>query len=106
MNNEYDEQEKRDYENAKREWESKYWSSRELPTPYHTEITFWRGEEDREIRFSDPCCCGCDTRDNPQLLGSLTGSNDKGEGFTIRKYDEETYNHMRKIFPHEYDEED
>ena len=72
---------------------------KELPKPHQTYIDFWIGAEDRKIEFFDPCGCGCDTRDNPNLLGYLSGSNDEGEGFTIRVYDEDTYKQMRKIFP-------
>ena len=100
-NREYkNEQEKRDYENAKREWESNYWRSKDLPPPYHTKIKFWKGAESRKVEFFDPCSCGCDNRDNPYLLGYLSGSNDDGDGFTLPIHDQETYDQMRKIIPH------
>ena len=71
---------------------------KELPKPHQTHIDFWIGGEGRRIDFYDPCPCGCDTRDDPDLLGYLSGSNDESEGFTISVYDPDTYEHMRKIF--------
>ena len=74
-------------------------------------IEFWNGAEAFPIAFSDtknrkvdlfdPCYCGCDIslRENPDLLGFLSGSNNDGNGFTLPIYDQDTYDKMRKIFP-------
>tara|TARA_R100001594_G_C3900509_1_gene230715 strand:- start:20 stop:241 length:222 start_codon:yes stop_codon:yes gene_type:complete len=66
-------------------------------------IKFWKGSKNRGIKCYAPCPCGCDTRDNPDLLGYLSGSNDKGDGFTILIEDKESYNKLREIFPFQED---
>ena len=56
-------------------------------------------DKGRKVDFFDPCSCGCDTKENPDLLGYLSGSNDDGNGFTLSIYDQETYDEFCKIFP-------
>lgn len=46
------------------------------------EIT-WTGEKNRETKVYLPCSCGCDRRDGKKFLAYISGSNAKGEGFTI-----------------------
>ncbi len=51
----------------------------------------WSGEKERELALSRPCSCGCDERDGFKGVGYLTGSNEKGEGFTIWLEDEAVF---------------
>ena len=72
---------------------------KELPKHHETSIRFWNGDKGRRIDFYEPCSCGCDFSGEPDLLEYLSGSNDDGEGFTIRVTEQETYKQLRKIFP-------
>lgn len=74
-------------------------NQKELPTPHETSIISWVGEKGRRVDFYDPCPCGCTTRNHPNVLGYLSGSNDEGEGFTIMVSDQETYKRIRNVYP-------
>ncbi len=46
--------------------------------------------QDRPFDLLRPCSCGCDQRDNPDMVGYLHAVSD-GIGFTITINDEEIY---------------
>lgn len=67
-----------------------------------TEVTLWSGPNTakrRPFKAQRPCPCGCDNRGREvPLVGYVTGSNAKGEGITLYAPDEETYQHLVRVF--------
>lgn len=62
----------------------------------------WSGDKKRGLSLCRPCSCGCDIRDKPkdwskQYIGYLTGSDAKGNGFTIWIEDEKVFKVLDKI---------
>ncbi len=43
----------------------------------------WTGEKNRRLQLRRPCDCGCDERDGKRGVGYLTGSDGRGQGFTL-----------------------
>lgn len=58
----------------------------------------WKGDPGRTPRVQRPCDCGCDLRDGAKGVGYLTGSDDKGNGFSLWITDEKVYKVMEKAF--------
>lgn len=56
----------------------------------------WEGEENRPLRLYRPCSCGCDERNGEKGVGYLSGSNARGEGFTVWIEDEEVFQRLKK----------
>ena len=54
----------------------------------------WNGAKDRELRVWRPCSCGCDGAG----IGYLSGSNAKGEGFTLWLKTEVQFQALRAVF--------
>lgn len=59
-------------------------------------VKLWKGEADRAFRLQRPCSCGCDQRDGYQGVGYLSGSDSKGNGFTMWIQSEKVYQIMAK----------
>ena len=57
-----------------------------------------------EVGFYDTYHCHCYNEDDPDLLGAFQVINNDGNAFSIRIYDQETYDQMCKIFPHDVHE--
>lgn len=62
------------------------------------EVVFWKGDTGRAPRVQRPCECGCDMRDGVKGVGYLTGSDNKGNGFTVWITDEKLFKAMSKVF--------
>lgn len=54
-------------------------------------------DKERSITLRRPCECGCDNRNNATLVGYINGITN-GWGFTMEIHDEETFQHMEKVF--------
>jgi len=52
--------------------------------------------QNRELAANRPCGCGCDNRDDPDLIGYLHAVTD-GEGFTISFHDEEEFELVARV---------
>lgn len=64
-----------------------------------TKVITWIGEQNRPLRMSRPCECGCGSRDGfDEGVGNLSGSDANGVGMTVFVYSESTYQHLSKIF--------
>lgn len=60
------------------------------------QVKRWKGEVNRAFRLQRPCSCGCDQRSGDKGVGYLTGSDSKGNGFTLWITDEKVFQVMRK----------
>ena len=62
-------------------------------------ICWDEGEASSPHEVSRPCPCGTCQRGVPEgAVGILSGSNKKGDGFSIWIFDQQSYKHLRKIF--------
>jgi len=57
----------------------------------------WKGEKNRLFQVCRPCSCGCDDRGGRSGVGSLTGSDDEGNGFTVWIESEEVYQRLERL---------
>jgi hypothetical protein len=57
----------------------------------------WKGEKGRALQVCRPCSCGCDERDGFKGVGYVTGSNAKGNGFTIWIENDEVFNNISAV---------
>lgn len=57
----------------------------------------WDGEQNRPLAANRPCECGCDARGGLKGVGYLTGSNEKGEGFTIWIQNESVFQRLSDL---------
>ena len=71
-------------------------------TDYSVELATFRHpdddvyDQDRPLALHRPCGCGCDQRDNPNLVGYLNAITN-GVGFTLRVFDEDTYSVLEEV---------
>jgi len=61
------------------------------------QITWDNGDESRPLNVYRPCSCGCDFRDGIKGVGYISGSDLKGNGFTIWIEAEDVYQRVRQI---------
>lgn len=61
-----------------------------------TQLT-WKGEKNRPLELYRPCSCGCDQRGGYKGVGYLSGSDERGNGFTIWIQDEEVFRTFRRL---------
>lgn len=63
-------------------------------------LIMWKdGQENRPVKLYNPCPCGCDLRDDRNILGYISGSDDKGNGFTLHLYTKKEIKLASKLFP-------
>ena len=60
--------------------------------------------QEGKVGFYDTYHCDCYIEDDPDQYGFFQASNSDGNGFTLRIYDQETYDQFCKIFPHDVHE--
>jgi len=61
------------------------------------QFTWENGERDRKLKLRRPCECGCDSRDGELGVGYLSGSDEKGNGFTIWIEDEDSFRRLQYV---------
>lgn len=61
------------------------------------QFTWEDGERKRKFKLYRPCPCGCDSRGGLKGVGYLTGSDKKGNGFTLWVESEEVYQSIEKV---------
>jgi hypothetical protein len=61
----------------------------------------WKGEENREVGLYRPCSCGCGDRDpeTRDAVGYISGSDEKGHGFTIFLFKDADFKTLARVFP-------
>ncbi len=57
----------------------------------------WKDDENRPLKLYRPCPCGCAERLGDAMAGYISGSDEDGNGVTVKIRDEETFEALSRL---------